>query len=157
EVSLTLYTGSRDNQGHPVPVTLPKPVGYFSFDRASGNERWPNLGSGGGSATGTNLTTVASTIPTDPFPGIPRLPGFQNWGLNLMMPLSAPSALLSPGTNVYKVGLAAGDQLEISLPAGVPGTLTVTSEDDLGTMSEAFTVTTNSPAFLRAQHTGTYQ
>src|SRR5262249_31810877 len=142
---------------HPVPVTLPTPAGYFSFDRASGTEQWPNLGSEGGSAAGKKLTTVTSTIPTDPFPEAPRLPGFRDWGLDLMMPLPPPSALPSPGGNVYKVGLAAGDQLEISLPAGDPGTLTVKSEDDLGTKSQDFTVTTDKPVFLRAQHTGTYK
>ncbi len=69
-------------------------------------------------ATGTSLSATdvagaASTIPADPFVGVPRLPGYQDFAPYLATPYSnsAPTVDLTTGPNQveYKVTLNAGD------------------------------------------------
>ena len=86
------------------------------------NHAWSNQapGKGGvaqGPTTGTTAAPVKTTIPTDPFHGVPSLPGARDWGLGLMTPLSASSVRLpANATTRYKAVLAAGDQLAIKVP-----------------------------------------
>ena len=53
---------------------------YFNFDQAAVNQAWPNRAPGKrgvaqGPASGTTAAPVRTTIPTDPFLGVPSLPG----------------------------------------------------------------------------------
>src|SRR5262249_35204667 len=125
-------------------------VGYFPFTKTvpgSPNE-WPNEAPGArtfatGPTKGTVLTSVGSTIPTDPLPAatVTRLHGFRAWGLHLMTPLASPSLRLTGGKTVeYKVGLAAGDRLAITVPQSEDGSLTIGVEDDLGRKSLPITL-----------------
>jgi hypothetical protein len=85
-----------DNTWHHLAFVVSGKSEALYFDKAPSNGAWPNLVSGEndsaqGPTSGTKLVSVATTIPTDPFPDAQRLPGFRDWGIDLMMPLSAPS------------------------------------------------------------------
>jgi hypothetical protein len=140
-------------------------VGYFPFTRTVPGKinEWANEAPGAtsfatGPTTGTLLTAVGSTIPTDPFPNATRLPGARAWGLDIMTPLASPSLSLASGTTFkYKVGLAAGDQLEIEVPEAQDGSLTLVVQDDLGRTSQAIQLAPDNTQYLPAARTGTYQ
>ena len=87
-------------------------------------------------ATGTGLSAthvvpVASTIPADPFDGVPRLPGYQDFAPYLAVPFSnsAPTVNLAAGlTQVeYQVTLDVGDTVIVEVPGAqqVDGTIQV--------------------------------
>jgi len=140
-------------------------VAYFNFNQPPSNGAWRNDAPGArgvaqGPTSGTMLVPVATTIPTDPFPTSKtdqRLPGARDWGIDLMMPLSASSVNVTGGKTVsYKVALAAGDMLEISIPDADSGTLTVQVESDLGTKTSE-SLTGGDVKYLAAARTGTYK
>jgi hypothetical protein len=142
-------------------------VGYFPFSktRAGSPNEWPNEAPGArtfatGPTKGTVLTSVGSTIPTDPFPDatVTRLPGFRAWGVHLMTPLATPVERLYSGeTYEYKVGLAAGDRLAITVPESPYGSLNVSVEDDLGRTMGPVDISAGYRQYLVAGRTGTYK
>jgi len=78
-------------------------------------------------ATGTQLSSTEvgsppSTIPADPFDGVPRIPGYQNFAPYLAIPYSNSAATvdLSGGSNQveYKVTLNVGDTVLVEVPGG---------------------------------------
>ena len=138
-------------------------VAYFDFDVPPINQKWRNDADGGqvGFAqeptSGTKLKQVATTIPTDPFRGIKRLPGARDWGIDIITPFAASSKTLRANNLVaYEVGLDAGDTLEISVPDADQGTLTVQVESDLGTKTSA-RLKGGQTSYLVAARTGTFR
>ena len=135
---------------------------YFNFEQAPTNGSWPNQAPGGpgtanGPTTGTLLVApVPTTIPTDPFPAsTPRLTGYRAWGLQLMTPLAAPTVEVGSSPVTYKVGLAAGDQLEIGVPDQTLGDLTIQAVSDLGVQVTS-SITGGGTTYLQAKRTGTF-
>ncbi len=133
---------------------------YFNFDAAS-NTSWANQVPGGGGAVapvaGTTVVQVPTTIPTDPFTDVERLAGGRTWGLDIMTPLASPQVTVNEGAPVVrKVGLDAGDQLEIQVPDESLGQLQVDVVTDLGTTSSV-TIKGGESTFVRATRTGTYK
>jgi hypothetical protein len=76
----------------------------------------------GTSLSGTDIASVASTIPADPFGDVPRLPGYQDFAPYLAVPYSnsAPTVDLAAGPNQveYQVTLDAGDTVLVEVPGG---------------------------------------
>ena len=141
-----------------------KLIGYFPFTKtvSGSTNEWPNVVDPASFATGpskgTLLASVVSTIPTDPFDGVTRLPGGRDWGLDIMTPLASPSLSLQSGKMFeYKVGLAAGDQLQIEAPEGQNGSFALVVEDDLGRTSPTTNLAPGGTQYLAAARTGTYQ
>ena len=100
---------------------------------------------------------IQSSVPTNPFDDLPRLPGYQNWGLKLMTPLASSNIVLQPNVPVdYVVSLMANDQLELSLPGSPSGTLTATVEDSSGN-TDSVTFTGGTSQFLAASQTGSFK
>ncbi len=131
----------------------------FNFDQTSTNSTWYNQAPGGtgtaiGPTAGTLLVQVPTTISTDPFSTSPRLPGARSWGIQLMTPLAAPAVSVGNSPVTYKVGLAAGDQLEISVPDQSLGNLTIQAESDLGVVVSS-SITGGGTTYLQAKRTGT--
>jgi hypothetical protein len=130
----TARTTAQIDQAMDAPLVLdPAPpglIGYYDFSQDSLANRAPNSPFGPATtdadATGTRLSAsyivaVPSTIPADPFDGVPRLPGYQNFAPYLAVPYSnfAPSNLdLGNPANPleYKVTLAVGDTVIVEVP-----------------------------------------
>lgn len=136
-------------------------VSYFDFNTTAAGPSWANVANDqAGTTTATGQGTVlpvsiSTTIPTNPFDGVARLPGYRNFGLQLMTPLASPSVTLASGQAAsYVVALAAGDQLGISLPEEPGGTLTVAIENDLGQTATA-NIAAGQPQYLVVARTGT--
>src|SRR5262249_34480377 len=111
----------------PAPPGL---IGYYDFSQNSLANRAPNSPFGPATtdaeATGTGLSAayvvaVPSTIPADPFDGVQRLPGYQNFAPYLARPYSnfAPKSVdleTAPNQLEYKVTLAVGDTVLVEIP-----------------------------------------
>jgi hypothetical protein len=76
----------------------------------------------GTSLSVTDIASVASTIPADPFVGVPRLPGYRDFAPYLAVPYSnsAPTVNLaaSPNQVEYQVTLAVGDTVLAEILGG---------------------------------------
>ncbi len=136
-------------------------VDDFDFNQAPTNDSWPNQAPGGsgvaqGPTSGTTPVQVAATIPTDPFTGVPSLPGALGWGIGVMTPLTASDVNVTEGsTYPARVALDAGDQLWFQVQNAEEGTLIVQVETDQGN-TQTITVGAGEQEALRATETGTY-
>jgi hypothetical protein len=81
-----------------------------------------DAGTTGTSLSATDVASVPSTIPADPFGDVPRLPGYQDFAPYLAVPYSnsAPTVDLAAGPNQveYQVTLDAGDTVIVEVPGG---------------------------------------
>lgn len=99
----------------------------------------------------------SSTVPIDSFDDLPRLPGYQNWGLKLMTPLASSNLVLQPNTTVsYAVSLMANDQLELKLPNSPLGSLEATITDSDGN-TDMVQISAGSNQVLAVSQTGAYK
>ncbi len=140
-------------------------LAYFNFDQAPTYGAWPDQAPGRsdqaqGPTQGTLLVPITTTIPTDPFTNVPRLPGSRPWGIGVMVPLSTPKVDVGQESDnmsvVYTAALDAGDQLAFSTGNGDNGTLSVSVESDVGATA-SMSVTDGAMTTLRATRTGTYE
>lgn len=134
-------------------------IEYFNFN----NESYANDVNSTATNPAVPLGTVVqpvfiqSSVPTNPYGDLPRLPGYQNWGLKLMTPLASSNIALQPNTPVdYVVSLMANDQLELSLPGSPSGTLTATVEDSIGN-TDSVTITGGTSQYLAVAQTGSFK
>ncbi len=157
----------------PTPATdtvagWSQPEFYFNFDATGAQTTFVSQSPATNTtavATATGLITgIGATIPTDPFAGVERLPGYRNYGIQIMTPLTASSVAVpgSSGTTssskVFKVGLAAGDQFRLSLSGNPSGSLSFSATNDLAqSLVNQYAITTDNPAYFVATRTGTYQ
>jgi hypothetical protein len=77
----------------------------------------------GTSLSAADITSSASTIPADPFAGVPRLAGYQAFAPYLAIPFSNSSPTVNlaaaPNNEVdYQVTLGVGDTLAVEVPGG---------------------------------------
>lgn len=99
----------------------------------------------------------SSTVPIDSFDDLPRLPGYQNWGLKLMTPLASSNIVLQMSTTVsYAVSLMANDQLELKLPNSPLGSLKATITDSDGN-TDTVQISAGSTQVLAVSQTGAYK
>ena len=88
---------------------------------------------------------------------LPRLAGYQAWGLQLMAPFASPAVYVPSGTAVETiVGLAMGDQMTVSLPQNPEGQLQVTVTDTQGNAESTY-VYPGTPQSFSVPRTDTYR
>jgi hypothetical protein len=144
------------------PLSAPLPnglFGYYPFD---------NDGPTAPSLPSSYAQLVPSTVPFDPFPQLAnRLPGCQNYGIQLATPFASPVVQIDFGatpTYSVKVGLKQGDRLQIGLPNTdtsqhvLDGTFSLAATS--GVTNQTLPPSSFSPgdsAFVTADYTGVYQ
>jgi hypothetical protein len=121
---------SVDQFGDLVTITSGVPYEWYLYH---GPQQFANLVPGspfgpatndpaatGTSLSATDVVAAASTIPADPFDGVPRLPGYQDFAPYLAVPFtnSASTVTLAAGSNQveYQVTLNAGDTVIVEVP-----------------------------------------
>ena len=135
---------------------------YFNFDDSSAaiweNQTLYGLGvapARGVVALGTIYNTNMS-LAAD-WANLPRLPGYQAWGLKMMTPFASPSLFVPSGTAVETiVALAIGDEITVTLPQIPAGQLQVTVTDTQGN-TESTDVFPDTPQTFFALRTDTYR